>query len=124
MNITKTIKILDSLAQETRLKAFKVMVKAGLDGITSGEIGKKIGVAQNTTSFHLSHLENSGLIKSRKEGRYVIYSADFKVVESLMKYLLESCCFDSKNKCCVSDNFMNLLAEDGEINITKSLIQK
>lgn len=109
MNITKTVKILESLAQETRLKAFKVLVKAGLDGLAAGEVGKKIGVAQNTMSFHLTHLENSGLIQSKKQGRYIIYSADFKVVEKLIKYLVESCCFDSQDKCYIATNFINLI---------------
>ena len=109
MNITKTVKILESLAQETRLRAFKALVKAGMDGMPAGEVGDKIGVAQNTMSFHLSHLENSGLIKSKKDGRYIIYSADFKMVEKLIKYLVESCCFDSKDKCHIATNFIHLI---------------
>ena len=109
MNIKKTIKILESLAQETRLKAFKALVKAGLDGMSAGKIGDKIGVTQNTMSFHLSHLENSGLIKSKKDGRYIIYSADFKIVEKLMGYLVESCCFDSQDKCHIATNIINLI---------------
>ncbi len=121
MNIAKTVKILESLAQKTRLKAFKILVKAGLDGMPAGEIGDKIGVAQNNMSFHLSHLENSGLIKSKKDGRYIIYSADFKVVENLMKYLLESCCFDSDDKCHVTTNFSHLF-EGEKMKKIKTLI--
>ncbi|WP_428079961.1 ArsR/SmtB family transcription factor [Candidatus Pelagibacter sp.] len=111
MNVTKTVKILESLAQETRLKAFKAMVRAGLDGISAGEISKKVSIPQNTMSFHLSHLENSGLIKSKKEGRYVIYRADFKTVENLIKYLVNSCCFDSEDKCHIATNFINLIGK-------------
>lgn len=109
MNIKKAISLLESLAQENRLKAFRILVKAGLDGLAAGEISKKMNVPQNTISFHLSHLEKSGLIKSKKQSRYIIYSADFKVVESLIKYLVESCCFDSQDKCHIATNFINLI---------------
>jgi len=111
MDIIKTVKILESLAQETRLKAFKILVKAGLNGITAGEVSKQVGIPQNTMSFHLSHLENSGLIKSKKQSRYIIYSADFNTVEKLMQFLLENCCFDSKNKCQIATSFVNLFEQ-------------
>lgn len=108
MNIKKAISLLESLAQENRLTAFRILVKAGLDGLAAGEISKKMNAPQNTISFHLSHLEKSGLIKSKKQSRYIIYSANFDMVEKLMKFLLESCCFDSKNKCHIATNFIHL----------------
>lgn len=117
MSIIKTVKILESLAQETRLKAFKALVKIGIEGMIAGEIGEKIGVAQNTMSFHLSHLENSGLIKGKKEGRFIRYSANFKAVDNLIKYLVDNCCFDSKNECLINDNLHNLFEPENKIKI-------
>jgi|SaaInlStandDraft_5_1057022.scaffolds.fasta_scaffold229776_1 ArsR family transcriptional regulator, arsenate/arsenite/antimonite-responsive transcriptional repressor len=104
MNIAKTVDILTSLAQETRLKTFKALVRAGLNGITAGEIGQKIKVPQNTMSFHLSHLKKSGLIRSSRQGRNVIYSANFDETKKLVKFLLEDCCSDSKEKCPIALN--------------------
>ena|SRR3989338_5427926 len=112
MNIKKAVSLLDSLAQENRLKTFGILVKAGLDGLVAGEISKKMNMPQNTMSFHLSNLKNSGLIKSKKQSRYIIYSIDFVTVEKLMKFLLKHCCSDSKNKCRIALNFIPLFKGD------------
>jgi ArsR family transcriptional regulator, arsenate/arsenite/antimonite-responsive transcriptional repressor len=109
MNIIKTVDILTSLAQETRLKTFKALVKSGVDGIAAGEIGNKIKVPQNTMSFHLAHLKKSGLVKSKRQGRSVIYSVDFNMAEKLVKFLLESCCSDSKEKCPIAMKFTDII---------------
>jgi len=104
MRTTKAVEQLDSLAQETRLKTFRMLVKVGSDGLPAGAISEKLGIPNSTLSFHLSHLTNANLISSRKEGRSVIYSVNFKETESLITFLLEKCCTDSDHKSCMTDS--------------------
>ena len=104
MKITTAVDKLDSLAQETRLKAFRMLVKVGDEGLSAGSISEKLGVPSNTLSFHLTHLANAGLITSKKEGRSVIYSVNFKETESLILFLLEKCCTDSEHKSRMTDS--------------------
>lgn len=102
MKVTKAVHKLESLAQETRLKAFRILVKVGAEGLPAGKISEQLGIPSNTLSFHLNHLANAELISSKKEGRSVIYSVNFKETESLIKFLLEKCCTDSEHKSCIS----------------------
>jgi ArsR family transcriptional regulator len=104
MLLEKTLSKLGSLSQETRLKSFRILVKAGGNGVPAGEISKKLEIPANTLSFHLSHLENSGLITSKRNGRSIIYYANFEEIESLIKFLLEKCCTDSKHVSCMTQS--------------------
>lgn len=92
METTRAVEALQALAQETRLTAFRLLVEAGPDGIAAGEIAKALGVAPPTLSFHLSALLHAGLASSRREGRQVIYVADFGAMDRLVGFLAENCC--------------------------------
>ncbi|MFT7099117.1 MAG: DNA-binding transcriptional ArsR family regulator [Rickettsiales bacterium] len=104
MRLTKMTHKLESLSQETRLKTFRLLVKAGGEGISAGEISKQLEVPTNTLSFHLSHLVNADLITSKRKGRSIIYFANFEEVESLIRFLLEKCCTDSKHVSCMTES--------------------
>jgi ArsR family transcriptional regulator len=97
MNIPQATKVLASLAQENRMKAFQSIIEAGNEGITAGAISKKTSIAQNTMSFHLANLESCGLVKSKKSGQFVVYTANFLTMESLFKYLLDKCFYSNDN---------------------------
>ena len=109
MKITKAVEKLDSLAQETRLKTFRMLVKVGDVGMSAGKISEKLEIPSNTLSFHLNHLANADLIISRKEGRSIIYSVNFKETESLIRFLLEKCCTDSDHKSRMTDSTKNFI---------------
>ena len=81
MDIHSAIAMFDALSQETRLKAFRLLVQAGPEGLAAGLLSDKLGTPHNTMSFHLSHLAHAGTISSRKEGRSVIYSANFDAIQ-------------------------------------------
>jgi ArsR family transcriptional regulator len=110
MKLTKAIHKLESLSQETRLRAFRLLVKAGGEGIAAGEISKKLEIPTNTLSFHLSHLANAELIVSKRKGRSIIYSTNFKEVESLIRFLLEKCCTDSDHISCMTESTKNYIS--------------
>lgn len=103
MILTKIIHKLESLSQETRLRTFRLLIKAGDKGVSAGELSAKLEVPSNTLSFHLSHLVNAGLIVSERKGRSIIYSANLEEVEFLIRFLLEKCCTDSDHVSCMTD---------------------
>tara|TARA_R110002167_G_scaffold58704_1_gene166109 strand:- start:29869 stop:30234 length:366 start_codon:yes stop_codon:yes gene_type:complete len=92
MDIQETLIIFDALSQETRLRAFRLLVEAGMGGMPAGALSESLGIPHNTLSFHLNHLSNAGVVSSRKQGRSVIYSANFQVVQDLIGFMVKDCC--------------------------------
>jgi DNA-binding transcriptional ArsR family regulator len=93
------IAALAALGHETRLDAFRLLIGAGAEGLPAGEIGRRLGVLQNTMSAHLATLQQAGLLRSRREGRAVRYFADLDGVRRLLGYLLEDCCGGRPELC-------------------------
>jgi DNA-binding transcriptional ArsR family regulator len=89
---TQAIQALSALAQESRLAIFRLLVQAGPAGLAAGSIGEKLELPPATLSFHLAGLTRAGLAQSRHEGRFVIYSADFRAMNTLVSFLTENCC--------------------------------
>lgn len=102
MKIDGAVTLLSALAQSSRLALFRLLVQKGPDGMAAGEIAERLGLAPNALSFHLKELSNSGLLKSRQEGRFIYYAPDFRAMKGLIAYLTENCCADSKtpDPCC------------------------
>ena len=92
METTKAIQALSALAQESRLGIFRLLVQAGPAGMSAGSIGEKLDLPPATLSFHLAGLTRAGLAQSRQDGRYVIYTASFENMNSLVAFLTENCC--------------------------------
>lgn len=92
MDIKNAIIMFDALSQDTRLRAFRLLVQAGHDGLAAGVLSEELGTPHNTMSFHLNHMSNAGLISSRKDGRSVIYSANFDVMRDLIGFMVKDCC--------------------------------
>ena len=99
MNIELAVEALAALAQESRLSIFRLLVQTGKDGVAAGVLGEKLGIPPATLSFHLKTLAHAKLIKSRTDGRYVIYSANFAEMNSLIAYLTEHCCAGDAAQC-------------------------
>ncbi|MZR30398.1 ArsR/SmtB family transcription factor [Sneathiella litorea] len=92
MDENKTLRALAALSQKTRLDVFRLLVKAGFEGMPAGEIGEKLNVRQNTMSTNLSILVNAGLIRNERQGRTVRYFADFDAMRGLLAFLMDDCC--------------------------------
>lgn len=92
MESKDVVDALSALAHDTRLKIFRLLVEAGPEGRAAGSIGETLDLPPATLSFHLSHLARTGLARSRQEGRFVIYSADFGSMNELVGFLTENCC--------------------------------
>jgi len=90
---------LSALAQATRLRVFKTLMRAGPEGIAAGVLATDLDVAPNTLSAHLSVLQRTGLITSRRDGRSIIYSCDVPAVGSLIDNLVNDCCGGHPDAC-------------------------
>ncbi len=92
MALTDAVDALAALAQEHRLGLFRLLVQAGADGLPAGAIAERLAVPNSSLSFHLAHLSRAGLIKQRREGRSLIYTANYSAMNALVGYLMENCC--------------------------------
>ena len=92
METNNAVSILSALAQPTRLTVFRVLVQAGPAGLPAGQIAELAGVPPSSLSFHLKELSHAGLVESRQDGRFVIYTARFETMNGLLDYLTNNCC--------------------------------
>jgi len=83
---------LSALAHPGRLAIFRLLVKAGKNGLPAGEIAHQTGSKANTLSSNLAILVHAGLAASRRDGRSIIYTADFEAMGGLLSFLMEDCC--------------------------------
>ena len=99
MDKQQALDSLSALAHETRLDAFRLLIKAAPAGVPAGEIADELGVLQNTMSTHLGILERAGLIRRDREGRAIRCSADVTGMQNLLTYLLQDCCQGDEAIC-------------------------
>lgn len=102
MEKSKALTALQALANEDRLDLLRHLVAQGDAGLAAGEIGRSLGLSASRLSFHLAALEQAGLIRSRRDGRNVIYSVDAAGLGQTIAFLLNDCCLDHPEvrACC------------------------
>ena len=83
---------LAALAQDNRLDIFRLLVQAGPEGMPAGRVAEELGLAPNTLTFHFDRLRDAGLVTVRRDGRSMIYAAQFDTMNGLLGYLTENCC--------------------------------
>ena len=99
MDKNHALPALAALGQDTRLDVFRLLVKAGADGMLAGQISDALMVRQNTMSTNLSILLNAGLVRNAREGRAIRYFADMERMRGLLSFLLEDCCGGRPELC-------------------------
>jgi DNA-binding transcriptional ArsR family regulator len=99
MELLTAVAALSALAQDSRLKVFRLLVRSGPAGLAAGDIARKLRVPGNTMSSHLAILSRARLVGSRKEGRSVIYAVDQVGTRELLSFLLEDCCRGKPQLC-------------------------
>ena len=92
MEINDATRSLAALSQQTRLEAFRLLIRAGTEGMAAGEIARALETPHNTLSTHLTVLANAGLVESRRDGRSIIYRVNFNGTRELLAFLVEDCC--------------------------------
>lgn len=99
MKYQKAVNAFASLAHEIRLGIFQSLVEAGPEGMAAGRIAAKLRISPSSLTFHIAHLERAGLVRSHREGRSIIYSADFGSMGDLVDFLTDKCCNGHPEVC-------------------------
>ena len=92
MKDTEVVKALAALAQESRLRLFRLLVVAGPGGATPSRMGEALVIAPTSISFHMKELLNAGLVSQVRDGRHIIYRAQVDAMNELLGFLTANCC--------------------------------
>jgi ArsR family transcriptional regulator, arsenate/arsenite/antimonite-responsive transcriptional repressor len=92
MESKDAVTALSALAQDSRLRVYRLLVQAGPEGMAATEIAERLGIPQNTLSFHLKTLSHADLVQSRQAGRFIYYSTNYECMNTLLGFLTENCC--------------------------------
>jgi ArsR family transcriptional regulator len=92
MDTQAAILALAALAQESRIAVFRLLVQLGPEGMAATKIGDQLGIAPSSMSFHLKELSHAQLVTVRRDGRSMIYAANFDAMNALVGFLTENCC--------------------------------
>ena len=90
---------LAALAQDNRLDIYRLLVQAGPEGMAAGNIASELKLAPNTLTFHFDRLRQAGLVSVRRDGRSMIYSANYDIMNGLLGYLTDNCCGGAPEGC-------------------------
>ena len=93
------VDILSALAQDNRLDIFRLLVEAGPQGMPAGHIAASLRLPPSALTFHLDRLRDAGLVSVQRQGRSMIYSAEFGAMNSLVAYLTDQCCEGRPELC-------------------------
>ncbi|WJI15659.1 helix-turn-helix domain-containing protein [Pseudoxanthomonas winnipegensis] len=99
MNDDAAVSALAALAHADRLTAFRLLVKAGPEGVASGDIADALSIPPTRMSFHLATLERAGLVRAWRDGRRVRYAASYEDMRQLLAFLTEDCCSGNPAIC-------------------------
>ena len=99
MELKPAVTCLSALAHEGRLRVFRLLVQAGVMGLPAGDIARRLEVLPNSLSANLAILAHAGLIVSRRQGRSIVYTAEYDRMRDLLGFLVEDCCGGSPEIC-------------------------
>src|SRR5215831_14269863 len=99
MKKDRAVSALVALAQDNRLDVFRLLVQAGPDGMPAGKVAEALDLAPNTLTFHFDRLRSAGLVTVRREGRSMIYAAQYDAMTALLEFLTDNCCQGAPEKC-------------------------
>jgi DNA-binding transcriptional ArsR family regulator len=94
MDRGKALAALSALAHGARLDLIRLLVSKGAEGLSAGEIARELGLSSSRLSFHLSAMEQAGLLTSRRVARNVFYAVDAAGLGATIGWLLNDCCMD------------------------------
>src|SRR5262245_51258895 len=99
MNSPDAVAALAALAQDNRLDVFRLLVQAGPERMPAGKVAEALDLAPNTLTLHFARLRSAGLVTVRREGRSMIYAAQFDTMNALLGFLTENCCQGAVESC-------------------------
>ena len=99
MESKQALSAFGALSQETRLEIFRQLVRLSPDSIAAGDLAHDLDVPPSTLSTHLAILQRAGLVKSERQGRTILYSADLDGARELLEFLVKDCCRGHPERC-------------------------
>lgn len=118
MNRSKALAALSALAHETRLDLIRLLTPLGDGGMPAGQIAETLGIASPRLSFHLSALEQAGLLRARKVARNVFYSVDAHGIGSTISYVLNDCCCENPEVLAACSHRPTVSADQGAVVVS------
>jgi ArsR family transcriptional regulator len=102
MDRSKALAAFSALSHEARLDLIRLLVPAGTEGLAAGDIARQLGLSSSRLSFHLSAMEQAGLLTSRRVARNVFYAVDAAGLGHVIGWLLNDCCMEHPEvvACC------------------------
>ena len=94
--VTKYADMLAALGTEPRLRIMRLLLSAHPEGMIVGDIGGELDIPSSTLSHHLEKLKNEDLVKIRREGTFLWYSANTNALKELLAFLYAECCTRNK----------------------------
>jgi ArsR family transcriptional regulator len=104
--ITTYADMLSAMGTESRLRIMQLLLSAHPDGLVVGEIGNELQIPSSTLSHHLEKLKNEDLVKVRREGTFLWYSANTKALQELLGFLYAECC--TRNNAIEPDRIVSI----------------
>lgn len=99
MDDTHAVNALSALAHPLRLQVFRMLVATAPEGVPAGTIAENLGVAASSLSFHLSQLQQAGLVTATRHQRFILYATDIGATRELMEFLTADCCGGRPELC-------------------------
>jgi ArsR family transcriptional regulator len=104
--ISRYADMLSAMGTDSRLRIMQLLLSAHPDGLVVGEIGNELEIPSSTLSHHLEKLKNENLVKVRREGTFLWYSANTEALQELLGFLYAECC--TRNKAIEPRNIVSI----------------
>src|SRR5690349_14389188 len=95
-NVARYADMLSAMGTEPRLRIVRLLLSSHPEGMVVGEVGEELGIPSSTLSHHLEKLKNEDLVRVRREGTYLWYSANTEALQELLGFLYAECCTRNK----------------------------
>lgn len=94
MELKDAARCLKKLGNPTRLEVIRLLVRAGPDGLSVGEVQRRLDIPASTLSHHILHLVGAGLVRQQRQGRILYCTPNYDLLNALVAMLTEECCAD------------------------------
>ena len=99
MNHDEAANILCKIGNPTRLQIVRLLVRAGDNGLSVGEIQRELSIPGSTLTHHISHLKTAGIVHQERRQTTLVCTMQFDLLRTLVDYLTEECCVDETTEC-------------------------
>lgn len=96
VDVTRIADRFTALGAEARLRILRLLLSAHPDGMVVGDVAAELGIPSSTLSHHLEKLKHEDLVRVRREGTYLWYSANSEALQELLQFLYAECCTRNK----------------------------